>query len=352
MKYKKALIFGITGQDGSYLAEFLLKKKYHVHGVIRRSSAPNTQRIDELIEKSNHKNKFNKFHLHYGDLTDSFSILNIINLIKPSEIYNLAAQSHVKVSFEIPEYTYDVVGTGTLRILEAIKQLKLKNCRFLQASSSEMYGNSIEIPQTENTRFNPQSPYASAKVLAYWTTKNYRDNYKIFASNSIMFNHESPRRGVNFVTKKIIRGLCKIKLKKLDNIFLGNLDSKRDWGYAKEYCEMFWKILQYSKPDDFLVATNKSHSVREFIELSCKELKMPIKWSGKGINEIGIDSKSNKILIKISKKYYRKGEVNYLLGDPSKSKKLLNWYPKTSLKMLIKIMIKEELKLIRENKFY
>ena len=251
MGKKKALIFGITGQDGSYLSELLLSKKYVVFGVIRRSSAPNTQRIDHLIIHSLDDIKLNKVNLFYGDLTDSLSIIKIINQIKPDEIYNLAAQSHVKVSSDIPEYTYNVVGLGVLRILESIRFLNLKS-KFVQASSSEMYGNSKDISQNEKTNFNPQSSYASAKVLGYWTTVNYRDNYKIFASNSIMFNHESPRRGVNFVTKKIIRGMCEIKLKKRKILYLGNLEAKRDWGYAKEYCYMLWKIMQLKKPGDFV----------------------------------------------------------------------------------------------------
>lgn len=352
MKIKKALIFGITGQDGSYLAEFLLKKNYFVHGVIRRSSAPNTQRIDHLIDSKLTNSKSAKFNLHYGDLTDTLSIFNILKNVKPNEIYNLAAQSHVKVSFEIPEYTYDVVGTGTLRILEAIRQLNMIQTRFLQASSSEMFGNSNEKFQDETTTFKPQSPYATAKLLAYWTTKNYRDNHKIFASNSIMFNHESPRRGLNFVTKKIIRALCKYKIKKQDILVLGNLDAKRDWGYAQEYCEMFWKILQHKKADDFVVSTNKTYSVRDFIDLTCQELGINFKWIGKGINEKAINTNDNKAFIKLSPKYFRKGEVNYLLGNSEKALKLLKWKSKVDLPDLVKIMVKEEMNLIKNNKFY
>ena len=349
---KKALIFGITGQDGSYLAEFLLKKNYFVHGVFRRSSAPNTQRIDHLIESKINKENSKFFNLHYGDLTDSNSIIKILQLVKPDEIYNLAAQSHVQVSFEIPEYTYDVVGTGALRILESMRILNLKKCKYLQASSSEMYGNSNEIPQNEITAFKPQSPYASAKVLAYWTAKNYRDNFKIFASNSIMFNHESPRRGVNFVTKKIVRGLCRIQLGKQEKLMLGNLEAKRDWGYAKEYSELFWKILQHDKPDDFVIATNKSYSVREFVELCCEELKIDISWSGRGLNEKGVNKKNNKTIVKLNPKYFRKGEVNHLRGNFDKANKILNWKPKVNLKKLIKIMVNEEMKIIKLNKFY
>ena len=352
MSIKKAMIFGITGQDGSYLAGFLLKKNYIVHGVFRRSSAPNTQRIDHLIDSKINKEKSNKFFLHYGDLTDSLGISRIINEIRPDEIYNLAAQSHVKVSFDIPEYTYDVVGTGTLRILETMRQLKLKKSKYLQASSSEMFGNSDELPQNEETKFNPQSPYASAKVLAYWTTKNYRDNYKIFASNSIMFNHESPRRGINFVTKKIIRGLCNIKYGNQKYLELGNLDAMRDWGYAKEYSEVFWKILQHNKPDDFVIATNKSYSVRKFVELTCKELNINILWNGKGAKEVGINKNTKKTVIKLNKKYFRRGEVDHLRGDFTKSQKILKWKPKIDLKKLVKIMVKEEIKNIKSNKFY
>ena len=350
-KKKVALIIGITGQDGSYLAELLLKKNYIVHGMVRRSSMPNTQRIDHILATSQDE-EFGKKKIlkEYGDLSTSSHIQNLIKRIKPDEIYNLGAQSHVKVSFAVPEYTYDIVGVGPLRVLEAIKNIKL-NIKYLQASSSEMFGNSSETFQNENTPFNPVSPYASAKTLGYWTTKNYRDNFKIFASNAIMFNHESPRRGINFVTKKIVRGLCEIKKNKKRILYLGNLEAKRDWGYAKEYCEVMWKILQLKKPDDFVVATGSNYSVREFVEKVGKELKFDIIWKGKKYKEVGIDKKTNKILIKVDPDFYRPSDIN-LLGDSSKAKKILKWKPKTSIEKLIKVMIKKELSLIEQNKLY
>ena len=350
-KKKVALIIGITGQDGSYLAELLLKKNYTVHGMVRRSSMPNTQRIDHILATSQDE-EFGKKKIlkEYGDLSTSSHIQNLIKRIKPDEIYNLGAQSHVKVSFAVPEYTYDIVGVGPLRVLEAIKNIKL-NIKYLQASSSEMFGNSSETFQNENTPFNPVSPYASAKTLGYWTTKNYRDNFKIFASNAIMFNHESPRRGINFVTKKIVRGLCEIKKNKKKILYLGNLEAKRDWGYAKEYCEVMWKILQLKKPDDFVVATGSNYSVREFVEKVGKELKFDIIWKGKKYKEVGIDKKTNKILIKVDPDFYRPSDIN-LLGDSSKAKKILKWKPKTSIEKLIKVMIKKELSLIEQNKLY
>ena len=350
-KKKVALIIGITGQDGSYLAELLLKKNYIVHGMVRRSSMPNTQRIDHILATSQDE-EFGKKKIlkEYGDLSTSSHIQNLIKRIKPDEIYNLGAQSHVKVSFAVPEYTYDIVGIGPLRVLDAIKNIKL-NIKYLQASSSEMFGNSSETFQNENTPFNPVSPYASAKTLGYWTTKNYRDNFKIFASNAIMFNHESPRRGINFVTKKIVRGLCEIKKNKKRILYLGNLEAKRDWGYAKEYCEVMWKILQLKKPDDFVVATGSNYSVREFVEKVGKELKFDIIWKGKKYKEVGIDKKTNKILIKVDPDFYRPSDIN-LLGDSSKAKKILKWKSKTSIEKLIKVMIKKELSLIEQNKLY
>ena len=263
----------------------------------------------------------------------------------------MGAQSHVRVSFEIPEYTYDIVGLGPLRVLEAIKNIK-PNTKYLQASSSEMFGNSTETYQNENTPFKPESPYASAKTLGYWTTKNYRDNFKMFACNSIMFNHESPRRGINFVTKKIVRGLCEIKKNKKKVLYLGNLDARRDWGYAKEYCEVMWKILQQKKPDDYVVATGMNYSVRDFVEKVCKELNFKIIWKGKKNKEIGIDKKTNKVLVRIDPYFFRPNDVRNLLGDYSKAQKLLKWKPKTSVKKLIKLMIKKELQLIKENKLY
>ena len=349
---KVALIIGITGQDGSYLAELLLKKNYVVHGMVRRSSMPNTQRIDHILPTSREEKLSKKKILReYGDLSTSSHIQNLIKRIKPDEIYNLGAQSHVKVSFEVPEYTYDIVGIGPLRVLEAIKNVKL-NTKYLQASSSEMFGNSSESLQNENTPFNPESPYASAKTLGYWTTKNYRDNFKIFASNAIMFNHESPRRGINFVTKKIVRGLCEIKKNKKKILYLGNLEAKRDWGYAKEYCEIMWKILQLKKPDDFVISTGINYSVREFVEKVGKELKFNIIWKGKKSKEVGVDKRTNKILVKIDPNFYRPSDIHNLLGDSSKAKKILKWKPKTSIKKLIKVMIKEELLLIEQNKLY
>jgi len=351
-KKKIALIIGITGQDGSYLAEFLLKKNYIVHGMVRRSSMPNTQRIDHILTASRYENLAQKKVLRvYGDLSSSAQIQNLIKKIKPDEVYNLGAQSHVRVSFEIPEYTYDIVGVGPLRVLEAIKNIK-PNTKYLQASSSEMYGNSKETFQNENTPFNPESPYASAKTLGYWTTKNYRNNFKIFASNAIMFNHESPRRGINFVTKKIVRGLCEIKKNKRKILYLGNLDAKRDWGYAKEYCEIIWKMLQLKKPDDFVICTGINYSVREFVEKVGKELKFDIVWRGKKNKEVGIDKKTNNIIIKIDPIYYRPTDIENLLGDSAKAKKILRWKPKTSIIQLIKIMIKKEISLIDKSILY
>ena len=351
-KKKIALIIGVTGQDGSYLAELLLKKNYIVHGMVRRSSMPNTQRIDHLLASSqNQELAKKKIRREYGDLSSSAQIQNLIKKIKPDEVYNLGAQSHVRVSFEVPEYTYDIVGVGPLRVLEAIKNIK-PNTKYLQASSSEMFGNSKENFQNENTPFNPESPYASAKTLGYWTTKNYRNNFKIFASNAIMFNHESPRRGINFVTKKIVRGLCEIKKNKRKILYLGNLNAKRDWGYAKEYCEVMWRILQLKKPDDFVISTEISYSVREFVEKVARELKFDIIWKGKKEKEIGIDRKTNKILVKIDPYFYRPNDIENLLGDSSKAKKILKWRPKTLATKLIKVMIKKELSLVNQGILY
>ena len=351
-KRKIALIIGITGQDGSYLAEFLLKKNYIVHGMVRRSSIPNTQRIDHILARSRDDEITKKKVLReYGDLSSSAQIQNLIKRVKPDEVYNLGAQSHVKVSFDVPEYTYDIVGVGPLRVLEAIKNIKPK-IKYVQASSSEMFGNSGEAFQNENTVFKPESPYAAAKTLGFWTTKNYRDNFKIFACNAIMFNHESPRRGVNFVTKKIVRGLCEIKKKKKKILYLGNLDARRDWGYAKEYCEFMWKMLQQKKPDDFVISTGTNYSVRDFVENVGKELNFNIIWKGKKDKEVGIDKKTNKILIKIDPYFYRPNDVQSLLGDSSKAKKILKWKSKVTFKKLIKLMIKEEFSIIKEGKLY
>lgn len=348
---KKALIIGVTGQDGSYLSEFLLNKGYKVYGLIRRSSSPNTHRIDHIFPNSVKDKNKNKLVRLYGDITDSTQIMMVIKKYKPDEVYNLAAQSHVRVSFEIPEYTYDVVGIGPLRVLEAIKNINPK-IKYLQASSSEMFGNSKKVPQNEETPFNPESPYASAKVLGYYTTVNYRKNFGIFACNSIMFNHESPRRGLNFVTKKIVRGLCEIKLNKRDILYLGNLDAKRDWGYAKDYVECFWKMMQHNKPEDFVIATGASYKVREFCEFVCEELDIKLKWSGKGLKEKGIDSDTKKQIILIDEYFFRPNDISELKGDFSKAKKLLKWSPKTSLRKLVSIMVKEEINLVKSNKFY
>jgi GDPmannose 4,6-dehydratase len=334
---KIALIFGVTGQDGAYLSEFLLKKNYIVHGVKRRSSSLNTKRIDHIYQDPHDRNR--KFILHYGDITDSISVANIINKVKPNEIYNLAAQSHVGVSFEIPEYTANVDAIGALRILEAIRFLKLeKKTKYYQAGTSEMFGKTISKFQNEQTRFYPRSPYAAAKLYAHWITVNYRESYSIFACNGILFNHESPVRGETFVTKKIVSSLWKIKNRDLDKLYLGNLYAKRDWGHAKDYVEAMWKILQQKKPDDFVIATGKQFTVKQFVNLVCKELKIKIFWEGKGLNEKAYDDKG-KIIIATDKKYFRPAEVDNLLGDSTKARKLLKWKPKFNIKDLIKDMI-------------
>ncbi len=337
---KKALITGITGQDGSYLAELLLEKGYEVHGIIRRSSSFNTGRLDHIY-KDPHQNN-NKLFLHFGDVTDSSSISRIIEKIQPDEIYNLAAQSHVRVSFDIPEYTAETVALGTLRILDTIKESRIKT-KFYQASSSEMFGKVQEVPQNENTPFYPRSPYGVSKLYAHWITKNYRESYNLFAVSGILFNHESPRRGSTFVTKKIVEALVKIKNGQQDKLYLGNLDAKRDWGYAKDYVYGMWLMLQQKKPDDYILATGENHSVREFIEITAKFLDMEILWQGQGLEEKGIDKKTNKIIIEIDPKYFRPAEVDVLLGDYSKAKKILGWEPKTKFEDLIKIMVDEEL---------
>jgi GDPmannose 4,6-dehydratase len=341
MKKKIALIFGITGQDGSYLAEFLLKKNYIVHGVKRRSSSFNTGRIDHLYQDPHEKNR--KLILHYGDITDAISVSSIIKIIKPDEIYNLAAQSHVAVSFEVPEYTANADGIGALRILEAIKFHGFeKKTKFYQAGTSEMFGKVIQIPQTEKTPFYPRSPYGVAKVYAHWITVNYREAYKIFACNGILFNHESPVRGETFVTKKIIMALCKIKLNKQKKLFLGNLDAKRDWGHAKDYVEAMWKMLQNKTPQDYVISTGKQYSVKDFVNLSLKELNIKYYWKGKGINQKCYDDKGNCIIV-CDKEYFRPLEVDTLLGDSRKAKKELNWKPKYNIISLVKEMISIEL---------
>ena len=335
---KKALIFGITGQDGSYLTRFLLNKKYEIHGIKRRSSSINTNRIDDIYEDINSaKNLF----LHYGDITDSLSITKLISEINPDEIYNLAAQSHVAVSFETPEYTADSTALGTLRILEAIKNLKSKKkIKFYQAGTSEMFGSS-KPPQNENTIFKPSSPYAVSKLYAHWITINYRDSYNIFACNGILFNHESPVRGETFVTKKIISGLVEIYKNKRSKLYLGNLYSKRDWGHAKDYVEAMWLIMQNNKPDDFVIATGKQYSIKQFINKVAKQLKMRIVWKGKGFNEKCYYNK--RVIIEVSRRYFRPKEVDSLKGDFSKAKKILKWKPKYDLEYLIQDMINEEL---------
>ena len=342
---KKALIFGITGQDGSYLAELLLKKKYLVHGVKRRSSSINTFRVDHIYQDPQVKSR--NFFLHYGDITDSTSVSKIIELIKPHEIYNLAAQSHVAVSFEVPEYTANADALGALRILEAIKFHKLeKRTKFYQAGTSEMYGKVQETPQNEKTNFYPLSPYGVAKLYAHWITKNYREAYNIFGSNGILFNHESPRRGETFVTKKIVRALVRIKMGKQKKLFLGNLDSKRDWGHARDYVEAMWKILQQKKPDDFVIATGKQLSIRQFVNLVAKKLNMHIIWRGKGLNEKGFDLKSKKNIIMVDKNYLRPLDVNTLLGNATKARKKLSWKPNTNINQLIEEMISEEMNIL------
>jgi|TARA_B100002051_G_C16665289_1_gene601390 GDPmannose 4,6-dehydratase len=334
MKKKIALITGVTGQDGAYLSKFLLNKNYVVHGLKRRSSLINTIRIDDIF---NHKN----FHLHHGDMTDSLSIQRVLEKTKPDEIYNLAAQSHVAVSFDQPEYTSNTAGLGTLRLLESIRILKMKSVKFYQAGTSEMFGNSYSKKQNEKTPLIPRSPYAAAKIYAHWITVNYREAYNLFASNGILFNHESPLRGETFVTRKIIRGLVNIKRKKINELVLGNLYSKRDWGHARDYVEAMWKILQHKEPDDFVISTGKQISVKEFINLSCKELGIKIFWKGNGINTLGLDQK-NRVIIRCSKKYYRPTEVDSLLGDSTKARKKLKWKPKTNIKNLIREMIANE----------
>ncbi len=354
---KKALITGVTGQDGSYLAEFLLNKNYEVHGIKRRSSSFNTQRIEHIYQDPHIEN--NKFILHYGDLTDSTNLIRIVQQVQPDEIYNLGAQSHVAVSFESPEYTANSDAIGTLRLLEAIKILNLtKKTKFYQASTSELYGAIRETPQNENTPFYPRSPYGVAKLYAHWITINYRESYGIFACNGILFNHESPRRGETFVTRKITRGLCRID-KGLENcLYMGNLDSLRDWGFAKDYVEMQWLMLQQEKPEDYVIASGRQESVRDFIELSARELgwqsknsEQAIIWEGQGLNEVGRRADNGEIVIKIDKRYFRPCEVDSLLGDAKKARKKLGWEPKTSINNLIKIMIKNDKKEVEKESF-
>lgn len=343
---KVALIFGVTGQDGSYLSELLLKKGYEVHGVKRRSSSFNTERLNHIYKDLHRSN--NNFILHYGDVTDATSVINIIKNVQPDEIYNLAAQSHVRVSFEIPEYTGDVDACGSLRILQAIKILDLINkTKFYQASSSEMYGLVQEKPQTEKTPFYPRSPYAVAKVYSYWITVNFRESYNIFACNGILFNHESPRRGETFVTRKISRAIARIKYGLDDKLYLGNLDASRDWGHAKDYVEAMWLMLQQDKPADYVVATGETHTVREFVELAFAEIGINIEWQGKGLQEVGIDKNTGITYVAIDPKYFRPTEVDFLLGDPKKANEILGWKPKTTFKELVSLMVQEDIKNLR-----
>jgi GDPmannose 4,6-dehydratase len=336
---KKALITGITGQDGSYLTELLLDKGYEVHGIIRRSSSFNTDRIDHIYRDPHEKNV--RMLLHYGDLTDSSNISRVLDKIQPDEIYNLGAQSHVKVSFEIPEYTSNADGLGTLRLIDAIKDKEMK-VKFYQAGSSEMFGKVLETPQKETTPFYPRSPYACAKVFAHNICVNYREAYDMFICNGILFNHESPRRGGTFVTKKITNALANVKLGKQDKLYLGNLDAKRDWGYAKDYVEAMWLMLQQEKPDDYVVATGETHTVREFVEHSARMLGYELEWQGSGMDEKGVDIKTGKILIEIDPKYFRPAEVDMLLGNATKAKDALGWEPKVKFEELVQLMVEAE----------
>ena len=332
----KAFITGITGQDGSYLAEFLLEKGYEVHGLVRRSSIDNTNRISHLLGEPK------RVTLHYGDMTDAGSLSRILYKIEPDEVYNLAAQSHVKVSFDIPQYTGDVNAIGTVILLESISEVNPK-IKFYQASSSELFGKVREIPQNENTPFYPRSPYAVSKLYAYWITVNYRESYDLFACNGILFNHESPRRGETFVTRKITRGIANILRGKIDCLYLGNLDAKRDWGFAGDYVEAMWLILQQEKPDDYVVATGETHTVREFCELAFKAVGINLIWEGKGLEEKGVDKDTGKVLVRVSKEFFRPAEVDLLLGDPTKAKTKLGWKPRVSFEELVEMMVKSDL---------
>jgi len=338
---KTALITGITGQDGAYLAEFLLNKEYIVHGIKRRSSSFNTERIDHLYKDPHERNV--NFFMHYGDLTDSTNLIRIVQETQPDEIYNLAAQSHVQVSFETPEYTANSDAVGTLRLLEAIRILGLeKKTRFYQASTSELYGKVQEIPQKETTPFYPRSPYAAAKLYAYWITRNYREAYGMFACNGILFNHESPIRGETFVTRKITMAVARIKKGLQKKLYLGNLDAKRDWGFARDYVEAMWLMLQQDEPDDFVIATGKTHSVREFSELAFREVGIKLEWKGTGVDEVGVNSANGDVLIEIDRRYFRPTEVDILIGDPSKAREKLGWEAKVGFEELVKMMVEGE----------
>ena len=340
---KSALITGITGQDGAYLAEFLLEKGYEVHGIKRRSSSFNTVRVDHLYKDPHEKDV--RFFMHYGDLTDATNLIRIIQEIQPDEIYNLAAQSHVKVSFETPEYTANADALGTLRLLEAIRILKMEEkTRFYQASTSELFGKAREIPQRETTPFYPRSPYAAAKLYGYWITVNYREAYNMFACNGILFNHESPIRGETFVTRKITRAVSRIKLGLQERLYLGNLDAKRDWGYAGDYVKAMWLMLQQEQPEDYVIATGEPHSVREFVEKAFQEIGIKIVWEGSGADETGKNRETGKSLVKIDPGYFRPTEVDFLLGDPTKARSKLGWEPMVSFDELVKMMVREDLK--------
>jgi GDPmannose 4,6-dehydratase len=340
MSDKVALITGVTGQDGSYLAEVLLDKGYDVHGIARRTSLFNRARVEDRVQKAQRDGQV--YELHYGDMGDSSSINRILSQVRPTELYNLAAQSHVGVSFDQPEYTSDVDATGVLRLLEGIRSLDLQ-CRFYQASTSELYGKVEEVPQSETTPFHPRSPYGVAKLYGYWIVRNYREAYGMHASNGILFNHESPRRGENFVTRKVTLGLARIKAGLQESLYMGNMDAKRDWGYAKDYVEMMWMMLQCDEPDDFVVATGETHTVREFIESAAAIAGFELAWEGSGADEIGRDTKTGKVIVNIDKRFYRPAEVEMLLGDPSKAKEQLGWVPKVKFKELVEIMMKADL---------
>jgi len=346
MAEKRALVTGITGQDGAYLAEFLLSKGYEVHGIKRRSSSFNTGRVDHLYTDPHIENK--KFSMHFGDITDATNLIRLIQKTQPDEIYNLAAQSHVQVSFETPEYTANADALGPLRILEAIQILGLeRTTRFYQASTSELFGKVAEIPQTENTPFHPRSPYAIAKLYGYWITVNYREAYGIHASNGILFNHESPIRGETFVTRKVTRAVAAIELGIEEKMFLGNIDAVRDWGHAKDFVDGMWRMLQQDQPGDYILATGEQHSVREFVELSFAVIGVKIAWKGNGIEEQGIDEETGKVLVEIDPRYFRPTEIDSLLGDPTKAYKILGWQHTTSFKQLVHEMVKSDLKLLK-----
>ncbi|SUB77189.1 GDP-mannose 4,6-dehydratase [Porphyromonas macacae] len=355
MQKKTALITGITGQDGSFLAELLIDKGYEVHGIMRRSSSFNTARIEHLYldEWVRDMKKSRLINLHWGDMTDSSSLIRIIQQTRPDEIYNLAAQSHVKVSFDVPEYTADADAVGTLRLLEAIRILGMeKTCRVYQASTSELYGKVQEVPQSETTPFYPRSPYAVAKLYAYWIVKNYRESYGMFAVNGILFNHESERRGETFVTRKITLAAARIKEGLQDKLYLGNLDAKRDWGYARDYVECMWLMLQQEKPEDFVIATGEMHTVREFATLAFKYAGIELHWQGEGVNEQGVDKATGRVLVEVDPKYFRPSEVEQLLGNPAKARKLLGWNPsQTSFDELVRLMMEHDMASVREKHF-